>query len=300
MDADALEELGPVHTVPLRSRGEFVDYFESRMRPRLAVERLMAESRIGDERWSIPGFCRACRIASPFEMDWVWSDGTTPNFRERMICGRCGLNNRQRFMASLLIDTFEESRFDDTQLYMYEQDTAFFRFIKSRLPNIALTGSEYLGIEYAPGQEIQGIRHEDALQLTFADASLDAIISNDVFEHVPDIDLALAEAARVLKGNGRLFFTIPFHSNSDHTKKRARLVDGNIEMLLPPEYHGNPIDPVNGSLVFYDHGWDILERCCENGFSDAYALGYYDPLFGHLGGGLQFLFVADRAPTASV
>jgi hypothetical protein len=63
-----------------------------------------------------------------------------------------------------------------------------------------------------------------------------------------------------------------------------------------PEYHENPLDP-QGSLVFYNHGWDILERCRRAGFADAYLLGYWSLLYGYLGHGLQLVFVAERAPT---
>jgi hypothetical protein len=74
---------------------------------------------------------------------------------------------------------------------------------------------------------------------------------------------------------------------------RTIVRDGEIVHLSPPVYHGNPINP-NGSLVFYDHGLDILERCHRAGFADAYALGYWSLLYGHLGQGLQVVFVGER------
>jgi SAM-dependent methyltransferase len=106
---------------------------------------------------------------------------------------------------------------------------------------------------------------EDARALSFGDASLGTIVSNDVFEHVPDIDRAPAECARALRPGGRLYFSIPFHERAE-TVQRAALRDGEIVELLPPQYHENPIDP-KGSLVFYDYGWDILERCRRAGFA---------------------------------
>ena len=80
--------------------------------------------------------------------------------------------------------------------------------------------------------------------------------------------------------------------------QRAAVRDGEIVELLPPQYHENPVDP-KGSLVFYDHGWDILERCRRAGFADAYLLGYWSLLYGYLGHGLQLIFVAERARTPS-
>jgi hypothetical protein len=47
--------------------------------------------------------------------------------------------------------------------------------------------------------------------------------------------------------------------------------------------------------VFYEHGWDILEQCHRAGFANAYALGYWSLLYGHLGGGLQLMFVTEAS-----
>jgi SAM-dependent methyltransferase len=45
------------------------------------------------------------------------------------------------------------------------------------------------------------------MQVPLADASMDAIISQEAFLHVPDNARALAEAHRVLKPGGRIAFT---------------------------------------------------------------------------------------------
>jgi SAM-dependent methyltransferase len=170
--------------------------------------------------------------------------------------------------------------------------TPFFTWAVDSLPG-SVIGSEYLGPEVPGGKSVEGVRHEDALGLSFADASFDSIVSNDVFEHVPDIDRSLAECARVLRSGGRLYFSIPFHETPE-SRQRATVRDGQIVELLPPEYHGNPVDP-KGSLVFYEHGWDILQRCSNAGFADAYVLCYWSLLYGYLGAGLQLIFVAERS-----
>jgi len=69
--------------------------------------------------------------------------------------------------------------------------------------------------------------------------------------------------------------------------------NGELECLLPEQYHGNPVSE-KGSLVFYDFGWDILESCKAAGFNDAYLLSYYSLFYGHIGGGLQMMFVAEK------
>jgi hypothetical protein len=47
-------------------------------------------------------------------------------------------------------------------------------------------------------------------------------------------------------------------------------------------FHDNPIC-AEGSLVFFDYGWDLLEHCCAAGFQDAYMLAYYSAIYGHIG-----------------
>jgi SAM-dependent methyltransferase len=258
---------------------------------RLAVERLICDANARAESWTLPALCQACGIAAELHCDWLYSDGRNANFRERLVCPSCQLNNRQRFMARLL-RTSMSAVGADGRVYLYEQVTPFHTWAAANLEQPVL-GSEYLGHGIPGGSEIDGVRHEDALALSFDDASMHAIVSNDVFEHVPDIDRSLAECARVLRPGGRLYFSVPFHETPG-TAQRARLDDGDLVELLPAEYHGNPVDP-QGSLVFYDHGWDILDRCRAAGFADAYLLGYWSLLYGYLGAGLQLVFVAELA-----
>ena len=44
--------------------------------------------------------------------------------------------------------------------------------------------------------------------------------------------------------------------------------------ILPPQYHGNPLSE-EGSLVFTDFGWDILDTLKEIGFEKANLIVYY-------------------------
>jgi SAM-dependent methyltransferase len=243
----------------------------------------------GTESWTVPAVCQACGSAVQLHCDWLYSDGRTANFRERLVCPRCQLNNRQRFMAALLRGAMGGAG-RDARIYLYEQVTPFYTWAVANLEQ-DVVGSEYLGHDVRGGSEVDGVRHEDALALSFDDASVQAIVSNDVFEHVPDIDRSLSECERVLRPGGRLYFSVPFHETPG-TTQRATLRDGEVAELLPPEYHGNPVDP-KGSLVFYDHGWDILDRCRAAGFADAYLLGYWSLLYGYLGAGLQLVFVAE-------
>jgi SAM-dependent methyltransferase len=46
--------------------------------------------------------------------------------------------------------------------------------------------------------------------LPFRGASFDAVIAAEVLEHIPELDAALSEAARVLKPGGRIVVTVPY------------------------------------------------------------------------------------------
>jgi SAM-dependent methyltransferase len=46
-------------------------------------------------------------------------------------------------------------------------------------------------------------------RLPFADATFASVVSNCVLEHIPDLDAAVAEIARVLRPGGRFVFSVP-------------------------------------------------------------------------------------------
>ncbi len=58
----------------------------------------------------------------------------------------------------------------------------------------------------------------DAQELPFANASFDAVVANHMLYHVPDLDRALSEFARVLRPRGRLLAT----TNGDHHMSQLR------------------------------------------------------------------------------
>jgi hypothetical protein len=247
--------------------------------------------------FSIDGFCIPCNKPTQFHIDkhcgsidlehgkWL------PNFRERLVCTDCQLNNRQRLIATLVKQEFVNTIPAYSKIYFMEQVTPIFTWAKLNCTNCEINGSEYLGYEYDPGQVINGVRHEDVTKLSFADNSLDLIISNDVFEHVPDPLQSFKECARVLKSGGKLISTFPFHNAATQSVTRASLNNGRIEHHLEPVFHGNPVSE-EGSLVFTDFGWDVLDMIKNAGFFEVQLEIYSDVLLGHLGGGGQIVFRA--------
>lgn len=73
---------------------------------------------------------------------------------------------------------------------------------------------KYIGLDYlttaSQFYETRPHIYGDAQALPFLSASIDTVTLLDVLEHIPDASLALAEAFRVLKPNGRVIASMPF------------------------------------------------------------------------------------------
>jgi SAM-dependent methyltransferase len=107
------------------------------------------------------------------------------------------------------------------------------------------------------GAAVGHLVNEDAENLTMADASLDLVVSLDVFEHLNRPDRAMQEIVRVLRPGGAHVWTAPTYAGRLTSTRRAeRLADGSLEHFAPPEYHGDPISD-QGSLVFFEYGYDL-------------------------------------------
>ena len=252
-------------------------------------KRLLAHT--NSEAFTVDGFCVPCGKKVSFLVDMQCGaqrhkNGWTPNWRERLECPRCRMNNRQRLVATLMRQALSDNQ--GQKVYLMEAVTPIYNWAAATFKQHTIIGSEYLGHEYPGGSIVKGIRHEDVENLSFANESLDLIVSNDVFEHVPDPSKAFAECARVLKPGGVMLATMPFHSGNDVSVVRAKLHDGKLEHILPPAFHGNPLS-ADGSLVFTDFGWDVLTTMKDAGFSKVTVDIYVSAELGHLGGG-QLVF----------
>ncbi len=218
------------------------------------------------KKGELKGYCVSCQSDQFFKIN------SSNGLREELRCSVCGFRSRTRYMIDRVQRSVPESKSKEIQIYLMEQSSNLYRYFKNLYP--CLVGSEYLGDDKTSGTIYDGILHEDALKLSFDDECFDIVISCDVFEHVADCMKAFSETYRVLKKGGKLIFSVPIYWDRDITVVRAEYEKNELKKLLDPVYHGNPIDPERGSLVFYDYGIDILEYLKKAGFSDAYFVAY--------------------------
>lgn len=170
-----------------------------------------------------------------------------PN-EEFHLCLRCRANLRYELLAGYLRQAFPSVENLDVLELDYRSP------LQSFLSKARSYTRSYYRAHVPPGTARQdGAVCQDITQLTFADCSLDLIVSSDVLEHVPDATAAFRESARVLRPGGSHVFTVPPRAA---TRKRARLEHGKIVHLVEPEYHYDPLDPA-GILTFWDYGPDI-------------------------------------------
>ena len=155
------------------------------------------------------------------------------NWRERLVCPHCHLNNRMRAAVGALLS----ASMPEDSMYLTEFVTPLFQVIASKRQRAI--GSEYLCDGTARGQaNAAGVRHEDVTYLSFPDSDFNVIGTFDVLEHVPNYRQALAEFFRCLRPGDSLIVTVPFSLWSPATITRATIdVSGTITHLLPPEIY---------------------------------------------------------------
>ena len=276
----------PPVTSQLHGFGSFAEW--QRDREEHGDRDLIESQQLDELRSALPtqgmrGRCAICaaehRFACP-ELD----RGEPVSFRESLICDSCRCNARQRAAAAVLLDAVDPQR---CTAYFTEQASLFHLHLGRRFQRSI--GSEFIASWWQRlrfslwlGRHGQpsSVRHEDITALSLATASIDAIVTLDVLEHVPDYRRALAEFARILRPRGVLVMTVPFYIDREQSTLLARVdTAGRIEHLLhPPEYHGAPLS--GGALCFHHFGWDLLDAIREAGFADVEALRLRDAAQG--------------------
>ena len=231
-----------------------------RVRRHWAVEQDLARAFGWTGRQRLVGWCTACRGPSRFEAKRAHVRGGSDGYRNSLRCERCRLPSRQRLAADLLFRLAAPG----ARVHATEHATPSGRWLGTG--PWAPTTSEFLGDGCAGGTVHGGVRHEDAMALSFADGSFAVQVSCDVLEHVPDHRRALAESARVLSGDGVLVLTVPFAHRAAATVVRAVRDGDRVRHLLPPVFHADPLRR-GGALVYRDFGWDLLDDVRAAGFA---------------------------------
>lgn len=230
------------------------------------------------------GYCDLCEKETEFQIIY---EEHWPHFtgREHLRCVHCLCNPRMRYLSGLVKKRYCEGQ----KVYIYEQITDTYKVLKNYIPT--LIGSEYLGDKYESGKcyeavikgkKYSSLRHENALNLSFEDNSMDMMISLDVFEHVSNCQAAFREACRVLKPGASIFISVPLKYDLQYTIQRARIENGELVYIEEPEYHGDPLDD-GGVLAFYTYGWDIVDYLYDAGFSKILIHVVHDEEKGYYG-----------------
>jgi SAM-dependent methyltransferase len=220
-----------------------------------------------------------------------WAIAINPaNLRESVSAAE--INSRKRaslFALDLAHRCLPGERRNRTRILGAEAVTRVSRVLRGAF-------THFLGAEYLPTAEERErhypIAHLDLMDAAFPDAAFDLFFSGDVLEHVPDLPRALREIARMLRPGGIMVSTFPFNAHSETTQRRASLDPaGRVIHHLEPEYHGNPVRPSEGSLVYAVPGWDVLDGARASGFADAKMTLILSSTFGIVSAPVPGIFV---------
>jgi SAM-dependent methyltransferase len=233
----------------LRQRTETLTEDLSRLKLTLSQAERPSPDEPGEFFLRNEGYCPICQAKAVFVARNAW-------LRDYYLCTTCGSIPRERSVIAVL-----ESRMPKWRAGTLHESspsaTPASNYLRANCPG-------YLATQFFPGvtlgQQHQGVRCENLEHQTFADASFDLVVTQDVLEHVFDPDQVFREIARTLKPGGAHVFTTPIYKGLQVSRTRAVLHDGQVKHLEePPEYHGNPIDG-GGALVTVHYGQDLCDR----------------------------------------
>lgn len=199
--------------------------------------------------------CGFCGRESVFAMDREWI------MPRDSVCSGCGCGLR----ASDLLKTI--GRYEKINLHKGIAG----ELKDKKILNCGSTGyvheamktcNHYIASEYYDNvrsgeiNETTGIMCVDLQNMPFDDDSLEVVISEDVLEHVWNIEKAMNEVYRCLKNGGRHYFTIPL---SEGINTKCRIENPN------KVYHLDPLRS-EGAFVASEFGLDFADKLRKIGF----------------------------------
>jgi hypothetical protein len=214
------------------------------------------------------GFIMGTVLDDELSKSWDISPSIRRSFdvRESSNCRHCKSSRRSQFhsraickilapSAKNLIEAVAQSTMRELSIAEINACGAI-HHILTDLPKLSYS-------EYIPSDP--NIRREDLHNLTYNPDSLDAVLTSDTLEHVPDWRRALEEIQRVLKPGGVHIFTVPAILTRQ-TRTRAVLENGHVTHLLPPTYHGCTHAATSDYVVFNEFGADFRRQVDGIGF----------------------------------
>jgi len=220
--------------------------------------------RPGDRRGDTRGACAVCGAETRFVRNsWILPAELAREWprefvdRESQLCAECGANRRVRRMAEVLVSLYAEHARSIAELVREE------RFRRLEIAEINSIGRMHAFLADHPRLAYSEYPEEDLMELSYADASFDLVLTSDTLEHVPDPRRALRETRRVLRAGGRHVFTVPH----DPRRARTRSREG-----LPAQHHGRGGGPYAlvtrqaDMLAHTDFGADVEDVLRETGF----------------------------------
>ncbi|MDP2852238.1 MAG: class I SAM-dependent methyltransferase [Gallionella sp.] len=191
------------------------------------------------------GFCPVCEKTTVFIEKSTW-------LRDNYLCAKCASIPRVRHIIHVLQRQFPHFR--EWAIHESSPSGPGFDKLRKECPGYSPT---YYWPDTTPGTFKNGFRCENLEALTFADASFDLVVTQDVMEHVMNPDRAFSEIARTLKPGGAHVFTVPWYAPKPTFIRAAEIGEG-IEYFAEKDYHGNPIDE-GGALVVTEWGMGLPE-----------------------------------------
>jgi SAM-dependent methyltransferase len=210
-----------------------------------AVRRVLQHrSAVLRRQWHL-GVCPVCEGLTVF---LILGEALRNDYR----CARCWSVPRRRALTLVLNERVPHWR--DARVHEFGPAPEGVEWFRRRCASYSYS---HFWPDIPRGAERGGVRCEDLGQLTYPNDEFDVVVSQDVFEHLPDPAAAAAEVARVLAPGGTHVFTVPILPRPT-VIRAAQEADGSIHHLLEPHYHGNPAD-ASGALVFREWGPDIVD-----------------------------------------
>ncbi len=219
------------------------------------------------------GKCPICGNTSIF-----FALETVATARNHMGCMHCWSSSRKRHVAKAIIEhyrlgpTIKGACGSNIRIYNTSSNDVFSSVWKNYV--------DYYCSDFIPGVAAgtsrgERVSCENLESLSFLNDFFDLVITEDVFEHIRDDTKAFLEIYRVLKPGGTHIFTVPFLFDRP-TLTRIDTSSGEDIMLLPPEYHG---DPVRGQILAYrTYGIDLFSKLAELGFNTSVVMSQYADL----------------------